>query len=306
MTDDPFNRDHAPTPGEVETLAPGIRVVTAPNPGPMTFTGTRSFIVGQGEVALIDPGPNDPAHLTALQNATEGERVTAILITHAHIDHSAAAREAARIFDAPVMAHGDPVAARSPLMSDLAERFDLGGGEGIDATFTPDRTLRDGDTIDGPGWSLRAIHTPGHLADHLSFALGDTIFSGDVAMGWAPALISPPDGDLASWRNSIRTLLALKPTTLHPGHGAPVDSPALILDHLLSHRQSREAQVLDALSSGPTTIPAMVTRIYADVDPRLHPAAARNVFAHLIDLVERGEVTCLGQLGPDAQFSLIG
>lgn len=304
MAEDPFERRHAPPIGAVEPLAPGLRVVTAPNAGPMTFTGTRSYIVGEGEVAVIDPGPADPRHLEALAGAVRGERVAAVLVTHAHRDHSEGARAFAERVGAPVLAHGDPAGARSPLMAGLAARGGLGGGEGIDAGFRPDSRIGEGAEISGPGWTLAAIATPGHLSDHLSFRWGEAVFSGDVAMGWATTLISPPDGDLAAFRASIGRLRALAPARLYPGHGAPVEAPERLLAHLLEHRAARERQIVGALAEAPAAIPDLVARLYGDVDPRLHPAAARNVLAHLIDLAARGKVRTQGALAPEARFEI--
>lgn len=303
MGDDPFLRDHAPPIGQAEPLGPGLRVVTAPNAGPMTFTGTRSYILGEGKVAVIDPGPPDPRHLAALADAVAGEAVIAILVTHAHRDHSSGARALGARLSAPVLAHGDPRGARSPVMAQLADRFDLGGGEGIDADFRPDERIGEGDVLHGPDWALRAIHTPGHLGDHLAFQWKDAVFSGDVAMGWATTLISPPDGDLAAFRRSIARLRDLRPGRLFPGHGGPVEAPARLLAHLLAHREAREAQILHALDGRPASVAALVRQLYADVDPALHGAAARNVLAHLIDLSERGQVAAQGILGPDATFA---
>ncbi|WP_424931454.1 MBL fold metallo-hydrolase [Amaricoccus macauensis] len=306
MSEDPFKRDHAPRIGAVETLAPGLRVVTAPNAGPMTYTGTRTHIVGEGRVAVIDPGPADGAHLEALAEAVRGETVEAVLVTHSHRDHSAGARAFADRVEAPILAHGNPAVARSPTMARLAQTGAIGGGEGIDPNFRPDTFLREGDRVNGPDWELQALHTPGHLSDHLCFQWGLSVFSGDVAMGWATTLISPPDGDLAAFRESITRLLGLSPARLYPGHGAPVDDPEPLLAHLLAHRAERERQILSTLHDGATTIPEIVARLYADVSPALHGAAARNVLAHLIDLSERGAVDPGGAPGPNSLFSLTG
>lgn len=256
----------------------------------MTFTGTRSYIVGEGEVAVIDPGPDDPRHLDALADAVAAERVVAVLVTHAHRDHSAGARSFAARVAAPLLAHGDPAGARTPVMTALAADGSVGGGEGIDTGFHPDERIGEGHVLSGPGWSLTAIATPGHTSDHLSFAFAEAnvLFSGDHLMGWATTLISPPDGDLGAFRKSVARVLARGEDTYYPGHGAPVRNPSALGAHVLAHRDQREAQVRAALERSPATVPDLVAGIYADVDPRMHPAAARNVLAHLIDLMERG------------------
>lgn len=304
--DDPFERDHAPVHGAVETLAPGLRVVTAGNRGPMTFTGTRSYILGERRVAVIDPGPDDAAHLEALAAAVAAERVEVVLVTHAHRDHSAGARAFAARVGAPLLAHGDPAGARTPAMARLAAEGLLGGGEGIDAGFAPDQRIGDGAAISGPDWTLMAVHTPGHLSDHLSFAWseGDALFSGDTVMGWATTLISPPDGDLAAFRASLARLRARTEQIYYPGHGAPVTDPARLLDWLGAHRNARERRILAALAAGPATPAEIVALVYDDLDPRLAPAAARNVLAHLIDLDARALAHPLGALSAGARYAL--
>ena len=301
-----FDLSHAPAIGMPEPLAPGLRVVTAPNRGPMTFTGTRSYIVGEGEVAVIDPGPDEPAHLEALAAACAGERVAAVLVTHAHRDHSAAAAAFAARVGAPVFAHGDAAGARSPAMARLAAMGGLGGGEGLDGGFRPDRRIGDGAVLAGPGWTLTAVATPGHIADHLSFAWaeGGALFSGDSVMGWSSTLISPPDGDLGAFRASLARLLARDEAVYYPGHGGPVTEPKRLVRHLLDHRDAREAEILAALALRPARIPDLVAAIYRDLDPRLRGAAARTVLAHLIDLCDRGVVRADGPPTPAALYGL--
>ncbi|MEL6679879.1 MAG: MBL fold metallo-hydrolase [Pseudomonadota bacterium] len=306
MADGIFNRDHAPPIGRAEELGEGIRVVTAGNGGPMTFTGTRTYIVGEGEVAVIDPGPADPAHLDAILAAlAPGERVSHILVTHSHLDHSPLARPLAERTGAPVIAFGDSRAGRSAQMDALAASgAHLGGGEGIDAGFAPDIAVADGEDVAGRGWSLRALHTPGHLSNHLAFGWDarGAVFSGDHVMGWATTLVSPPDGDLSAFMSSLERMRG-QGQVFYPGHGAPLEVPDAMIDHQLAHRRGREAQILAALADGEADIAALTARIYADVDPVLHPAAARNVFAHLIDLVGRGLVEADGGISRDARFA---
>lgn len=288
----------------VEHLAPGLRALTAPNAGPMTFTGTRSYLLGEGTLALIDPGPDDPWHLDAIARAVAGERIGCILVTHAHRDHSAGARAAGARFGAEVRAFGD--LPRSPAMQAFARAGGLGGGEGIDGGFRPDRRLADGETVTGPGWTVTALHAPGHLGDHLCFAWteGRALFSGDLVMGWATTLISPPDGDLGAYRASLARLAARGDRVFYPGHGVPVDAPRELIATHLAHRLAREEQILGVLGRGPARIESMVGVLYAEIDPALWPAAARNVLAHLIDLVERGRVVCAGALSAEAAFAL--
>lgn len=292
----PFDLRHAPPVGVAEALAPGLRVVTAPNAGPMTFTGTRSYLLGGRELAVIDPGPEDAAHRAALVAAVGRAEVVAVVVTHAHRDHSAGARAFAAAVGAPVLAHGDPAGARSAAMARLAAAGGLGGGEGVDAGFVPDRAIRDGAVLRGEGWTLTALATPGHTADHLSFAWGEggAIFTGDHVMGWATTLISPPDGDLGAFRASLGRLRERAEGVYYPGHGAPVREPGALVDHILAHRAGREAEIVAALTRGPATIAALVAGIYAGVAPALHGAAGRNVLAHLLDLAERGVVVVEG------------
>jgi glyoxylase-like metal-dependent hydrolase (beta-lactamase superfamily II) len=304
-TGEPFDRDHDPVPGAVETLAPGIRVVTAANRGPMTFTGTRSYLVGAGEVALVDPGPDDPAHRAAILAALRpGERIAAILVTHAHADHSAGAAALAAATGAPVLAHGAPEAGMRPLARDWARAGRLGGGEGIDRAFRPDRRLREGDRIEGEGFALAVLHLPGHLGDHLCFLWEEAgaIFTGDLLMGWSTTLISPPEGDLRAFLASLDRLRARPERLVLPGHGKPLADPAGMIDWQIAHRRARSDQILSALAQGRHTIPAIASAVYRDLDPALLPAAERNVLAHLLALAEDGAVAVEGAPGRSAIF----
>lgn len=291
-----FNKEHKPEIGVAEELAEGLCVVTAPNASPMTFTGTQSYILGDSEVAIIDPGPNDPAHLAALNQAIAGRRISHVFVTHSHVDHS----PLAKAFEAPVLAFGPSGAGMSDVMRSLQ---DHGGGEGIDTDFAPDRLLADGDIVKGDGWSLEAVHTPGHMSNHLCFAFEGGLFSGDHVMAWSTTLVSPPDGDLTQFMTSLRKLQARNDARYFPGHGPVLEDPQAMLAYQISHRLEREAQILSAL---PGEIPALTATIYKGLDSRLLPVAARNVFSHLIDLRHRGKVHCNGPLRFDGRFELVG
>lgn len=303
MMQDP-QPEFRPVAGKAETLSAGLRRVLAPNPSPMTFRGTNTYLVGDTDLAIIDPGPMDMAHLDALLSAIGSAQVSAICVTHAHVDHSPLAAPLAKRTGAPVYAFSDAFGGRSAVMQDLAQAGLVGGGEGVDASFRPDLCLADGDEIHGPGWSLRAIHTPGHFGNHLSFAWGDTLFCGDLVMGWASSLVSPPDGDLTDFMTSCRRLLTEDWTVFHSGHGAPIRAPKERLDWLIAHRLSREAAVLEALQDGPASSAVLARRIYTDTPPALLPAATRNVLAHLIDLQGKNIVEPEGPLHADAIFKL--
>ncbi len=294
----------APPIAEPVWLEPGLRRVLAPNPSPMTAEGTNTYILGEGSVVLIDPGPALPAHASAIRAAlSPDERVSHIVVTHAHLDHSPLARRLADEWGLPVLGFGPPEAGRSPLMAALAAQGHAGGGEGVDAAFAPDVCLGDGDRIEGAGWALQALHTPGHFAGHLCFAWGDRLFSGDHVMAWAPSLVSPPDGEMGAYMASLRRLALMGFTRAYPGHGAPVDEPTTRITALIAHREGREAAILAALDAGDETLAAITARVYADTAAALLPAAARNAFAHLIDLCDRGLVTASPTLNPSALFS---
>jgi glyoxylase-like metal-dependent hydrolase (beta-lactamase superfamily II) len=298
--------DFQPRTGIAETLAPGLRRVLAPNPSPMTFRGTNTYLLGTGGIAVIDPGPDDPAHLQALLDAlTPGQEITHILVTHAHLDHSPLARDLSRRTGAPVLGFGPAQAGRSAIMRKLADEGLVGGGEGVDSGFVPDIVLADGDTVAGDGWTVEALHTPGHMANHLSFAWGDVLFSGDLVMGWATSLVSPPDGDLTAFMSSLERLQERPWSLFHAGHGAPVTAPAQRLEALLTHRRGRETAILEALTQTPATARALAERIYTDVPPALLPAATRNVLAHLIDLTSKSRVAPVGDLSAEAVFRSI-
>ena len=272
-----------------------VRVVRAPNPSAMTGPGTNSFLIGGHEVAVIDPGPDDPVHIQAILDRTEA-RISHILVTHAHLDHSAGVAWLAAATGAPVFAFGPADAGRSPTMERLARTGLTGGGEGIDAAFRPDILLRYGEVLQSADWTIEALHTPGHMGSHLSFRLGEAIFCGDLVMGWSTTLISPPDGDLVDYFRSLDLLARLAPRVLHPAHGDPVTDPLPRLAELAAHRQHRTAQILAALDEAGGTAADLAARIYA-VPQQLMPAAERNVLAHLLALSDLGAVACDGPPG---------
>jgi glyoxylase-like metal-dependent hydrolase (beta-lactamase superfamily II) len=280
----------------------------------MTWHGTNTYILGPAagpdagaqEVAVIDPGPAQDAHLEAILAAlAPGARVGAILVTHSHLDHSPLARPLARETGAPILAAGPSHWGRSPTMRALAATGTLGGGEGVDEGFAPDRQIAGGDMIRGGWGEIEVVATPGHMANHLAFAWRGALFSGDIVMGWSTSLVSPPDGDMGAFMASLARLEARADRIYYPGHGDPVKDPAARVRELARHRQSRERQIRAALGEAGQATPAqLAARIYRDLDPRLLPAAERNVLAHLIDLTERNLVTCTGRLGADTAFSL--
>jgi glyoxylase-like metal-dependent hydrolase (beta-lactamase superfamily II) len=291
----------------MDHVAPGIRRIRAPNPSPMTERGTNTWLVGaasgRGPVAVIDPGPDDPAHLAAILAGAGPGGVSHILLTHPHRDHSALIPALKAATGAPVLAFGSAEEGRRPAMRALAEAGLAEGGEGLDRSVAPDRRLADGETVAGEGWRLTALHTPGHSAPHLCFLGGALLFSGDLAMGWASTLISPPDGDLGAYLRSLDRLLALGPLQLLPGHGDPVADGSARLAYLARHRADRSAAICAALAAGLGTIAEIAARIYSDTPPALLPAAERNVFAHLIDLVEKGNARAEPRLTVSARFA---
>ncbi len=292
-------------PPAPERPEPGLRRLTAPNPSPMTFRGTNTYILGEGEVAVIDPGPDLPGHGRAILAAlAPGERVATILVTHAHSDHSPLARRLARETGAPVLGFGPPAAGRSAVMERLAAAGLAGGGEGGDPLFAPDLRLADGAVVEGPGWRLEAIHTPGHFAGHLAFAWGDRLFSGDHVMGWSTSIVSPPDGDMAAYMASLARLAGGGWRRFYPGHGDPIEEPEARLAELAAHRRGREAAILAALAGGPLDVAGVTARVYADTPAHLIAAAERNAFAHLVALCEAGAVVALPELAADARFAL--
>ncbi|TCQ05114.1 MBL fold metallo-hydrolase [Sphingomonas sp. PP-CC-3A-396] len=263
-------------------LEPLVIRVLAPNPSPYTYTGTQTHIVGTTDLAVIDPGPDDPAHVAALIHAIDGRPVTAIVVTHHHRDHSPATRPLQAITGAPI------VGAAPFALDDASARADAS----FDADYAPDRVLVEGDTITGVGWTLAAIATPGHTSNHLAFALPETnaLFSGDHVMGWSTTIVSPPDGDMAAYMASLEKLMGRDDRVYYPGHGEAIDKPQRLVRGMLGHRKQREGQILRLLRAAPQPIGRIVTQMYVGLDARLVPAAERSVLAHLYDLQNRGLV----------------
>ncbi|SFR38983.1 Glyoxylase, beta-lactamase superfamily II [Yoonia tamlensis] len=298
--------ENKPPVGKAEKLLPRLARVLAPNASPMTYWGTNTYILGADTVVIIDPGPDNDAHLAAIMQALEGRRVAQILVTHSHLDHSGLCARLAAQTAAPVAGFGDSQSGRSPMMQRLVAQGLGSGGEGVDHGFAPDFTLHDGAAINGDWGDITALHTPGHMANHLCFAWQDIMFTGDHIMGWSTSLISPPDGDLTAFMDSCEKLRSWPARRYFPAHGAPIADPQQRLDWLMMHRRDREAQIRSLLGQGVNTIPALTESIYHDIARELLPAAQRNVFAHLIDLCQRQVAAAIPRVGIQAKYRLIG
>ena len=269
--------------GEAEQIEPLVRRVLAPNPSPFTYTGTQTYIVGLGDgCAVIDPGPDEPAHLAALEAAIGGEHVCAIMCTHTHRDHSPGSRPLAR-------RTGAPIVGCAPLAFDTAgPRAD----EGFDPDYAPDQVLADGEAMTGPGWTLTALATPGHVSNHLCFALEESgaLFSGDHVMGWSTSVVVPPDGDMGDYMASLQLLHERDDRVLYPAHGPAVTKPRQLVRSMIGHRRQRENQILRLLGEARQQVGELVAQMYKGLDPKLTKAAALSVTAHLINLERRGLV----------------
>ena len=293
----PYVRDIDIEYGRCDVVSPLIRRVTANNPGPFTYRGTGTYIVGHGDVAVIDPGPDLPEHLTAILAAISGERVSHILVTHHHLDHSPLARPLADITGAPVYG----CAVKSEIRDDetpLEAGYD---------NFKPDVSLCDGGTEVGRGWTLESIPTPGHTSNHICYALAEenALFSGDHIMGWSTTVITPPDGDMTDYLASLERIRARDFKTLWPTHGPPITDVAPFIDAYIEHRRDRERQILSLLTDGAKTITEMVPSAYAAVDQHLWPAASRSMHAAVLALVKAGRVAADGEPDLGASYHLV-
>jgi len=284
--------------GAVDQVSPLIRRVIANNPGPFTFTGTGTYIIGRGDgLAVIDPGPDQPEHLQAILAAVNGERVSHILITHHHLDHSPLARPLAEATGAPIYG----CAVKAPVVED-AVKLEAGYD-----SFTPDISVcGGGTTIAGDGWTFETIATPGHTSNHICYALAEenACFTGDHIMGWSTTVVTPPDGDMADYLASLDLIKSRNFATLWPTHGPPITEPGPFIDAYKAHRLDRERQILAQLQAGETRIREMVPKMYAAVEARLYPAAAHSVFAHMIQLVRSGRVSTAGAPALDGEYRL--
>ena len=298
MTSIPFVRDFDFEYGRCDQLSPLIRRVVAHNPGPFTYTGTGVYIIGTDDVAVIDPGPLQDDHMAALDQALDGQRVTHVFVTHHHLDHSPLAHPLARKHGAKVHGFGPQNIAPT-------------GGEvrleaGDDVSFQPDIQVEDEQVFSGSNWSVRALHTPGHTSNHVCYALEEenTLFSGDHVMAWSTSVISPPDGHMGDYLRELARIRDKQYDRLWPTHGPAVENPSQFIQAYIDHRLQREDQILVQLHAGLSDIKDMVAVMYADVDKRLHPAAAHSVLAHMIHLVETGRVVTDGALDLQARYSL--
>ena len=304
MTDDlTFDRSFDLAPGRVEEVVPGVRRIVADNPGPFTFKGTLTYILGRGKVAIIDPGPEDENHVRAVLDAVRGESVTHIFVTHTHRDHSPATPAIKAATGATVYAEG-PHRASRPLNAGEAPRMEASN----DTDFRPDHALADGDVVSGDGWSLEAVATPGHTANHMAFALKDSelMFSGDHVMGWSTTIVAPPDGAMADYMGSLNKLTGRKESVYLPGHGGAIREAPRFVAGLILHRKAREASILHRLAKGATDIATIVRAVYIGLDPRLVKAAGFSVLAHMEDLVARGAVATDGPPSINGVYRLAG
>lgn len=276
-------QDFDPPYGEIENITDNLRRITAPNPAPYTFKGTGTYIIGHGHVAIVDPGPNIEAHIDAILTTLKHEKITHILVTHNHKDHSPAARPLSKLCGAKIYAYD--------VMNQ--QYTDVDAEEGIDKEFSPDVIIKDGDIIEGENWTIEAVHTPGHLSNHLCFSYlqEQALFTGDHIMGWSTTIISPPDGNMQDYLDSLEKLMDRDEKIYYPTHGLPIENPKQFVRQLHGHRLRRDKEIIRALEQGATTIDKIVQIVYSNIDQKLHLAASRTIYAHLIRLVDIGKLS---------------
>ena len=294
----PYRRELAFEYGQIEQIAPGIRRVIANNPSPFTFYGTGTYILGSDNVAVIDPGPADPAHIQAIVDGLAGETISHVLITHTHMDHSPGCALLKEHSDAPTLAFGPHGAGK------LEQGVPV--EEGGDMDFQPDQLINHGDVIEGGDWSVECVYTPGHTSNHMCFALREqkALFTGDHVMGWSTSIISPPDGEMMAYMVSLELLLERDDEVYWPTHGPCITDPKTHVKAFIEHRREREAQILDCIGSGVELINEMVPKMYSDTPEFMYPAAARSVLAAMEYLVQRGMVISDGGVAMDASYRL--
>jgi len=289
-------KDFSPLYGEIENISPNIRRITANNAAPYTFKGTGTYIIGHGDVAIIDPGPIMVSHIDALKTSLKDEKVSHVLVTHNHKDHSPASRIIADHFGCDIYAYDVGDQQHS---SELSE-------EGIDKDFKPDVLLKDGDILKGTNWTIEAVHTPGHLSNHLCFALLEekALFTGDHIMGWSTTIVSPPDGNMQDYMDSLEKLIARDDEIYYPTHGTFIKKPKRFVSNILKHRIVRERTIVKAINADLCQIPQMISKIYPKLAPNLHIAAERTILAHLIRLIDLAEVECDGEPTAASKYSI--
>ena len=294
----PYRREFDFEYGQVDTLAPGIRRVIANNPGPFTFSGTGTYILGTGNVAVIDPGPDDQEHIDAILAALEGESISHILVTHTHMDHSPGCKKLQAACDAPTYAYGRHGAGKI--------EQGINAEEGGDMDFDPDHLVRHGDIIEGGDWSVECVYTPGHTSNHMCFALREqkALFSGDHVMGWSTSIVSPPDGDMSEYMDSLELLLDRDDVIYWPTHGPSIEEPKAHVRAFIQHRQEREQQIIDCLEQGIFSIREMVPAMYHDTPEFMYPAAARSVLAAMDNLLKKQRVVLASGTGLEGEYRL--
>ena len=294
-----FNRDFECEYGVMVQLSPLVRRIIANNPGPYTFKGTGTYVIGSGKVAVIDPGPHDKDHVDAIIGALKGEKITHQLITHTHQDHSPAAALVKAFTGAKTYGFGPHGLGK------YGKNFTVEAGG--DMEFVPDVSLAGGELIKGDGWTVECIHTPGHTSNHLCYHLieENVLFPGDHVMGWSTTVVSPPDGNMAEYMDSLRKLSERNDRLYYPTHGAPIRSPQKFIRGIIIHRKMRETQILDCLDKGLTTISLMVEQMYKGLDNRLIEAAKHSIFAHILDLIDREIIAPQDQISINAEYNRI-